>query len=247
MKLISRILLPAALLATGFSATAETRYRYSTAFSGDTNEVIYTEEHIEQYDNNSILESRVIYRDRNGIIFAEKTVDYSNNPHLPGFRLDNQLAGHQEIGTHKDGYYEVYYRNESRNIEQQAKLEPARAAVADAGFDQFIIDHWQDITAGSTLRAAFLIPSMQTFIDFRIYEDKTASTLSSGSRHMIVEPDSVLYRIFADSIRLEYRYDEPVLKVFTGVSNLRDDTGENFKVTIVFGQRDNLLGDRSTP
>ena len=41
-------------------------------------------------------------------------------------------------------------------------------------------------------------------------------------------------RAFAGTSRLHYEYDRPELKKFHGVSNMRDEKGENYRVTISY-------------
>lgn len=233
------------LLVTMAPSHAETRYRYSSAYANGTDRVLYTEEHTEIFENDKIVEGQVIYRDSSGNVFAEKHLDYRTHRYLPEFRLDNRPPGHQEITVHNDGYYEIIYRNAASNEDMKERLLPRDGTVADAGFDRFIIDHWQEIIDGETLRAGFLVPSMQKFIDFRIYQQALPGADPEDTRVIVVEPDSFLVRLLADRILLEYEYDQPVLKTFTGISNLRDDLGKNYQVRIEFSDSEAMLSNNT--
>ncbi len=221
---------------------AETRERNSVAYQKGTDTVLYTETHVEQFVDSKIFQSEVIYRNRAGETFARKSVDYSRSRYLPEFTLKNEPSGHQELTRHVAESYEVTYRNAAKKESGKATLNPADIAIADAGFDQFILDNWPKLINKETLYADFLIPSMQQFVRFRIFQQRKL-TNAEDLVPIRVEADSFLVRMFAEPIELLYRTEKnnPILYQFIGVSNLRDENGDNYQVRIEFDQDNGLI------
>lgn len=75
-----------------------------------------------------------------------------------------------------------------------------------------------------------LLPSFHRFLDFRIYlERKTDTELV-----FIMEPASMLLRVIADGIVVSYDRDSGALRRYEGISNIRDQDGENYQVRVEF-------------
>jgi hypothetical protein len=210
----------------------ETQSRIGYAYDKETNELVYTEDHNEEYVNGLIYKSHVIYKDVSEKIIAKKTVDFSNNPYMPEFALNNTETGHKEITRFIQSEYEVVFSKLKSEPEKVARLNLPVDGISDAGFDNFIIKHWNELIAGEMFRREFLIPSMMDFIKFRIYQDKITDDEGQSLRIINIEPDSFLIRAFAGTTKLSYDRERPKLRKFDGVSNMRDLNGDNFKVTI---------------
>ncbi|NIT41654.1 MAG: hypothetical protein GTN46_09210 [Gammaproteobacteria bacterium] len=212
--------------------------RVGYAYAQDSGELIYTETHNEIRKDGRIISDTVTYHDANGKLFAVKNVDYSPNPLAPDFHLKNSRTGHTESGKNRGEKYQVKF-SESDQADIESKTLPLpEDAVADAGFDELIISQWEDIVADKPVTRKFLIPGLLSFYDFRIYQAEVQMKDGERSRVIHVEPDNFFYRLLGGTTRLVYAYDEPRLKVFQGVSNMRDAEGDNLQVKIVFPVRD---------
>ena len=132
------------------------------------------------------------------------------------------------------------FTEQAGTAEESAAILLPENGIIDAGFDQFVITRWDELIQGKRLLIKLLIPSMRKFIDFRIYQ----SQIAGDKRILRVEPDSLLFRVFAQTTVLEYAADEPLLLSFKGISNMRDASGDNLQVEITFPRAERL---RSTP
>jgi len=215
-------------------AEATDRKRVGYAYKIDSKELLYTETHNEIWKDGLIVSDKVVYRDAQGNVFAEKQVDFRNNRFAPDFTLKNQRTGHLEAGSNKRDDYEIEFRPVDTADKKTEVVDLPSNAIADAGFDEFIIRNWDEIIAGKTLRRDFLIPSMFGFYDFRIYQSDVLEKENQKRRVINVESNNFFYRLLGAKTQLEYAYDEPSLKTFTGVSNMRDEEGNNLNVRIVF-------------
>jgi len=213
-------------------ADEKIRERVGVAKDSKTGEMLYTESHLETYRYCNIIKDEVSYRDPDNNIIASKEVDYTVHSIMPDFKLVNHKTGHLEQATKSTKELTVKFtRNDSAEITQKT-IELPEQAIIDAGFDQFVIKHWNELIEGRKLVRKMLIPSMQTFIEFRIYQFEVDR--QKNERTLIVEPNSFLVRFVADELKLKYDFDKPRLYSFEGISNMRDSSGENYKVIITF-------------
>ena len=213
-------------------AETETRTRVCKAFDLNTGELIYTESHNETYKAGIIISDEVIYRDTSNNIIAIKKVDYSNGMIMPDFMLKNMETGHIESALKEADQLKVIFSKNKNDLKKEAVIPLPDKAIIDAGFDQFIIEHWDEIIQGERLVRKMLIPSMKKFIEFRIYQKNIDEI--NNKRTLIVEPNSMFIRFVADPLILEYDFDKPRLYVFEGVSNMRNLEGDNLQVKITF-------------
>lgn len=208
--------------------------RIGYAFDSDTNQLLYTESHHEKYSDGLIKLSEVIYRDTEENIFARKVADFSRSQFMPEFALKNILTGHKEKTRYIEEKYEVIFSQSKNNPEKESQISYKENAISDAGFDNFIIKHWDEIISGEKYKRYFLVPSMQDFLSFRIYQNTIIEKDGRKLRLINIEPDSFFVRMIAGTLKLYYDFDKPALRIFEGVSNLRDEKGNNYNVVIKY-------------
>lgn len=208
--------------------------RIGYAFDQNTKELIYTESHYEQYSDETVHKSKVIYKDASDNIFAQKSVDFTKNKYMPEFSLQNDMTGHIEKTRFVESKYEVVFSKLQSNAKKEALINYPEDGISDAGFDNFIINHWEDLLEGEMFVREFLIPSMMDFVKFRIYQDDVVTEDNRKLRIINIEPNSFIIRAFAGTTKLFYDESMPKLVKFDGVSNMRDKKGDNLKVTIQY-------------
>lgn len=208
--------------------------RIGYAYESSTNELLYTENHHEEYKSGLISHSKVIYKDVQANIFASKTADFSNSQFMPEFSLENMLTGHEEKTRFIEDKYEIIFSESKNKSRKESRISYKDNAISDAGFDNFIINNWDEIIAGKKFKRDFLVPSMLDFISFRIYQEAMIDKDDRSLRLINIEPDSFFVRIIAGTLKLYYDSDKPALRIFEGVSNLRDMKGDNYNVVIKY-------------
>ena len=212
--------------------------RIGYAYDKKTMELLYTENHFEVYDQGLILSSEVIYKNSENIVFATKNADFTTNRFMPEFILNNIETGHKEIARYVEAEYEIIFSKTERDLEEDSRISLPENGISDAGFDNFVIQHWDELLAGQMFQRDFLIPSMMKFIKFRIYQSEIVNENDEVFRQINIEPDSFIVRAFAGTTRLFYDEASPKLRRFDGVSNMRDENGKNYKVIIKY--QDNM-------
>ena len=208
--------------------------RTGQAYDRTANKLIYSEVHYEKYDQDRVVQSHVVYSDPAGAVIARKKVDFGQAPFLPEFSLQNAQTGHREMTRYEADKYIVAFTKSADKPERTASLSYSASAVADAGFDNFIIQNWQRVLAGEILRCDFLVPGMLTFIRFRIYQHGQVNEGGRALRLFHVEPDNFFLRTFSSELKLYYDKDRPRLRRFEGISNLRNHRGDNHDVAIFY-------------
>ena len=227
-------LLTSLLLWMSSAFTEDDVNRIGYAYDINTNQLLYTENHHEKYSDGVLQKTEVIYKDPAENIFARKTADFSNNQFMPEFKLENTRTGHEEKTRFIKNKYEVIFSGTKSKTRRKSQINYKDGAISDAGFDNFIIEHWDQIIAGKEFKRDFLVPSMQKFLSFRIYQDAILNKEGQSLRLINIEPNSFFVRVIAGKIKLYYDIDEPILRVFEGVSNMRDSKGDNYDVFIKY-------------
>ena len=215
-----------------FADDSLTRVGY--AYDRDTNQLLYTESHHETYRDDTVLYSRVVYKDFEENIIAQKTADFTYNQFMPEFSLENLITGHKEKTRYVEKKYEVIFNASEAKTEKESLIKFKDDSISDAGFDNFIIAHWDQLIAGKKFKREFLVPSMLDFMNFRIYQEAIVNKDGQALRLINIEPDSFFVRVIAGTLKLYYDKDKPALRIFEGVSNMRDDKGDNFNVVIKY-------------
>lgn len=216
---------------------AEARYRESEVFRLENNELLYTESHYESVDNDLIRSAKVKYHHDNKLI-AEKYVDFSGSRFAPEFRLINHKTGHEEIVKRQGNEAIVSFKQGHDQPSVTRNIIIPENAIIDAGFDQFVIEYWNQLLSGKRFKREFLIPSKHRFIAFDIYLQPVDATTS---RTIFIEPSNFFLGLLIGKLRLVYRYEQPELQEFIGISNMRDENGKNYKVRIIFSDTQNAL------
>lgn len=224
-----------------FVSADEAPNRIGYAYDKNTKELIYTESHFEIIDKGLVENSKVIYKDPMDNIFAHKTANFSVNPFMPEFSLNNNRTGHKEETQYIQIEYKVIFTKSSKEPLKNSLLELPKNGISDAGFDNFIVEHWDELISGDVLKRDFLIPSMMGFVKFRIYQDKIVDEEGESLRIINIEPNNFLIRTFAGTTKLFYESNEPNLRRFDGVSNMRDSNGNNYKVVINYVESQPVL------
>ena len=237
---MSRFSLSILLLIFSTYINAESIINERVGYARDlvSDELLYSEWHFEEFQGDKILSDKVTYKNADGETIAIKTVDYKYNPMMPDFSLDNFSTGHKERVAREGGKLLVeFVKNEQADMQSKSIPLPGDAII-DAGFDQFVTQHWDELIAGERLVKKLLIPSMKKFIDFRIYQKKVDE--ENNKRILHIEPNNMVFRMLSRVTQLEYDIDRPVLLQFKGTSNMRDASGKNLQVRIDFPRQEQI-------
>jgi hypothetical protein len=221
----------------------EPRYlRYDgSAYLLDGGELAYIESHYVKLDGDAASDRLVLYRCPDQRAFARKRVTTRfAGPWLPAFELDDRRIDYREGLRDRGGQLEVYYRD-GDEAESAPMAETPSDLVADAGFDRFVVDNWQRLTQGETVRFNFLVPSRLDYLSFKVRQVDEVDIDGRKAKVFRLGLTGLL-GLIVSGIDVAYDAESRVLMRFSGLSNVRDEERENYVVRIEFPMSDRRFG-----
>ncbi len=230
-----------AVICASAAATPEQRSRMGRAYDPQTRELLYSEQHTETLVDGAVVSDHVRYVDTQGRVFGEKRLDFSANPYVPSFDLEDRRHGHLEaVRRVSPTEIEVRYRERYADAVSEARLTVPPDSVADAGFDRFIEQNWESLMAGETRAYPFLVPSRLEFLGFRIRRSDDGA--EPAEVRFAIEIDSFMLRLLVPAMEVVYDRRTRRLLRYDGVSNLLDGNGDNERVVVEFEYGDRYGG-----
>ncbi|MBK8284583.1 MAG: hypothetical protein IPK97_06665 [Ahniella sp.] len=227
-------LLCAAMLCAG-PVSAESEAERTLTYNGaaidlETGVFRYREHHWLRYQGPRLVERRVRYLCADGQPFAEKRVDYTASRFAPEFELSDARSGYREGLRGAGASAEVFVQSKRGATAETAALARTPTVVADAGFDEYLLEKWEGLAAGESLRFDFLVPSERKAIGFKVRD-----VSEPGSPFIVARLSLGSWLAFlAPSLDAHYDRQTRRLVRYEGLSNLRDGEGKNYLVRIDF-------------
>ena len=177
-----------------------------SAYDLETGEQLYSEQHfcVETAQNCTVL-----YRDTEGVLVADKELDYSSSLLAPALEIND------------------YRRDEF--VRLNSSSDPR--VVVDAGFDNFVRSRWDTLAGGGSVEFPFLVVGREDPLNMRAVNSDDADCIA-GELCLRVELESWLLRMVVAPVRLTYDRDSRRLLRFRGISNIRSPSGKTQQVDI---------------
>ncbi|HBX36734.1 MAG TPA: hypothetical protein DEG76_05335 [Pseudohongiella sp.] len=225
---------------TGEITIPDDVWAVGTARTPDGSEIQYYELHFSDADRE--LTTRVEYRYPDGELFAEKQLSYQEPLASPGLNQQdlrnnariqiNRLESGDEVAV------EVNYRSHDAEQAEQVRISSDDDLIIDAGFDVFIRQNWESLVQGERITADFLVPARLDKVRIGISRTDAddCATLEDEIHCFLIRPAGFLRVVswFVDPIAIGYDPQTKRLRVFNGISNLRDEQGEARNALITF-------------
>ena len=213
-----------ALLATA-PAAAALHYQEGLAHDPDSGVLLYREQHLLDHEQGELRRRLVVYRCADGTAFARKQVDYGDSALAPAFEFVDARLGYREGLRRGAGTGELWVRAGAAARERSAPVAAGEALVADAGFDEFIRRRWQPLLAGKPVPLQFAVPSRLDAYDFTVRRRGAGEVAGEPAEFFRLRLGGLLGWL-APHIDVAYGRESRRLLRFEGLSNLRDDRGE---------------------
>lgn len=203
-----------------------------TASAQHSAKVLYREHHVLRIRDGRIAERVVLYTCSDGAAaFARKEVWYVD-PTAPDFALEDPSNGMRE-GIRSSSSGRVVFFASHTEAEKIAALPRVAGLVADAGFDEFVRMHWDDLMAGRSLALRFLVPSRLADFAFRV-QHLRADRIDGAPVEVFRLKLAGIRGWIIPGIDVFYGTGDRTLRRYEGLSDLRDAANDNFQTQIDF-------------
>lgn len=182
----------------------------------------------------------VIYEDGQGELMASKRVDYSSGRTTPSFVQDNLYSSERVEVRLDDGKLTMAIldagSSEPKKLisEQPSDKLPI---VIDAGFDEFVRSHWDELVEGEDKRFQFPFAARSSLVELRIRRFGCSYDTDTDQCFRL-ELSNFLLRMLVAPIELGYDADTRRLTRYRGLSNIGDADGNGLVVDIQYRYRD---------
>lgn len=235
-----RACLLAALLASWGPVAAAAQYQVGTAHAAGDGRVLYREHHW-TFARAGGPRRLVLYRCPDGAAFARKQVDATPGAGTPDIDFTDGRDGYAQRVTRAGAAVDVRVR-ERDGGERNVRLPARQDAVIDAGFDAYVLAHW-DALAGQRARTVpFLVPDRAAWLDFRVRHAGEGREGARAVRRLRLTL-SAWYGFAVPAIDLTYERDSRRLLRFEGPGFVRDRKGSHPHVRIEFPEPPREIGD----
>lgn len=210
--------------------TQQARSYSGNAYDLDSGDLLYRETHL-LFSAAGTRERVVLYRCPDGRPFARKRIRDDGDSQAPDFDMRDARLGYRE-GVRRDaGERVAYVQRSAQQNERDNALQVPADGVIDAGFDNFVRNHWQALLDGDTLHFDFLVPSKRAFYAFKL------ARRHHGAGHATVRLRLSLGAWYAFLLpHIDVVYDRATRRLlrYEGLSNIRNHDLKNLDVRIEF-------------
>ncbi len=205
------------------------------AYALDEDRLLYYELHEYEYADGRPVSARVEYRLPDGKLIGQKTLDYRPSPYVPAFHTELLDGRYVEGLKHLDGELLVYQRKGENGKLKSRRISPTDAMAADAGFNNYVFKRFDELLQGEEVSFDFVAPGRLAAIGFDARQIGSSQLGTTPVVEFKVELSSFL-SLFIDPLVLSYDPDTRQLIQYEGLSNVRDESGELYRVRIRYPQ-----------
>ncbi len=218
------------------------RLRYiGYAYDVKSGELLYQEQHTQQLRGELPVSLDTVYRGPDGEPFAQRQVTYGDTPSQPVFEFVDDRRSYAE-GSYLDSGERVVFKRKQRDVEQAKVKFGRRPMVIDAGFDRFILERWEQLQKGKTVKFDFLNAARLGSIAFRIRKTGDRQTEYGAATDFEMDISNFLLRMLLDPIKICYLNQDKSLYQYKGISNIKGPDNKNYVVRIEYPRDQRSLG-----
>jgi len=208
------------------------------AYDLKTGELQYQERHRRELDD---VGNKVVYTeyiDANDQIMAKRVVRYKQD-RVSKFELSDVV--NQETVSVERLSEKVILKKQlsSENAEnRELKLSVELDHIIDAGFNDYVLKHWDELTSGKKKQFNFLSTERKRWIKLSVKGAGSREDAGFTIRSFQMTVANPVIRLLMKPIKVEYYADTRELYRYEGISNLKRDNGKNYSVRIEFPRED---------
>lgn len=225
------------ILPFGSVSHARTEEVTGTATSND--KIVYIEKHkVEYSDDGKLLKAETRYESSEGKLLALLKSDFTSSLTVPDHIVEDFRSGDIE-GLRRENGKLVLFDKEKDKPERtrvlDEKEEDKRILVGCQGLNYYLLGKLDSSEPIKELPLRFLIPGKLDFYDFDMREIPQSD---KGIAEFEISIKNWFLRIFAPKLLAKYDRSTKRLVWYQGLSNIKNDKGENQSVTIEYKYSD---------
>lgn len=219
---------------TAAGPTLRWERRVGEARALDDGRVLYREEHLLARDAGGEPSRRlVVYRCPDGAAFGRKSLSYGDNPFVPSFRMEDARWDYLESLEVVAEGVQLGVQRPGEPLKTGVIAVEDAALVADAGYDEFVRQRWDQLITGEKVRLDFIVPSRLTYYGFAVQKQRE-ERIEDGEVKVFSLGLSGFFGMFLPKIEVAYDAETRELRRFVGLTNIRDVEGDNVEARINF-------------
>lgn len=232
-KSFGKILLSLTFSFSILSANERTELYTGTATDLKTGKVIYYEEHSATFVNDKHIRSKIIYRDFNKNIIAEKNIELQNNA-AAKFTLQDFRFGTLEGAEQRNNGIRLFEKaNASSKLNEKILPIPQPVAI-DAGLNVLVRNNWEKLQREDKVTFNLGVPSQLDYFEFRVVKDREENFQGRKSLVVRFESDHWFIRLFVDPVLVWYDVETRRALNYVGISNIYNEKGKSYLVRVTF-------------
>lgn len=194
-------------------------------------ELVYTEHHRREWRGDEPVRMLTTYKLPDDSVLAEREVRYLERG-VVEFALNDKRIGYMEGAERDNGRLRLFSRENESASKREDTIRLRDELVVDAGFDRMVALNWESLMAGESVSARFAVPSRRS--DYRCEISKQREWELDGEPVVTFRMRfrGLLLSLFADPVDVTYHRESKALVRYEGISNLRDESGDNYQVVI---------------
>lgn len=227
------------LLGLGLAATAvsavEVYSASGSAYNLKTGKLVYRELFAKLDENKQV---HVSYARPEGIVFANKNLDYTTEIFQPGMTFSDNRDDEEVSAVFDSG--RLLLTHKVKGDSQTKTLYETSKLVIDAGIDAFIQQQWAKLLAGKKVDVE-LVNARHLGIEKLIIKQMDASEsplaykgAQPSWKYFRIDPPSKLSTLFAEPMYYAYESEGLFLMRYQGRANIDSDKGEMWDVRIEY-------------
>lgn len=226
MKRLQWIIVLVALFLVTAGATGVDVERYEGVARSDSGALLYRETHEVTRQGDRPVKALTIYRDASGAEIGRLLSDFSRSAYAPSYRFVDQRAQRRESVAVSGQNLTMSFNGERKTL----AVPSDDVLVAGQGLHHYIRLNLPEL-AKSSANVRFAIPSRLDIYGFRV---RPIGNPAPGVVRLRVEIDSVVLRLVAPHLEVDYEVATRRLLRYRGVSNLEAPDGSAQDATITY-------------
>jgi hypothetical protein len=227
-----RMLALGLLLAVQAALADEPTRTHAYVYDLDTGRYLYTEVHEPTLAAGKVVSSVVRYVMPDGKEFGRKTIDFTGDEFVPGYRLDLTQEGYAE-GIARDGGNFTLMRQRAGGTAETESIAKEGLVAADAGLVRLLRARFDALSRGETVSFRVLAPSRLSSYKFRARRIDDTTFEGKPATRVQVDMDSML-KLFAGPLLFTFGEDGRIVE-FRGPTNVRNPAnGKDYVVRLAF-------------